>query len=399
MKGAIRMKTIVNKIYPSFILLVLLSGALQAQNIFSRFDFDDVPLTIASIGPNGVGIDADGTSDGMAAYITGNCGGLKGIDLEIPNAGALFDVPSIGMAFNFKRFESRADFFVRGGTQFYVNGGSLYIAFRTSDGSGGFIDYGPFNTGYVLPSDATFHEYMFIYTAALGIANVFVDGTLVWTQDGPDLRPLYWAGDPNPLVGTVMDGNCPGEGILDYAYFFNPETPLALEFLAFDANSTEAGNVSLQWETNGEYNAAEFSIERSTDGVNFVEVGRTAPNRLVNAYSYVDVQPGAATYFYRVGQQDAAGMNALSETREVTLLSTNRHPLRAYPNPATGPVSLACDCGDGSTTITLSDASGRTVLQTTGSSAELDLSALPRGLYLVYASNGRAQFHEKLILR
>jgi hypothetical protein len=395
------MKNVLHTIAFFIFFIVCSSATLTAQVIFSRFDFDDVPLTNATIGPNGTSIDPDGWSDNVGAYTNNNCGAVKGLDLVIPDLAGLFDVPSIGMTFGFARFESRADFFVRGGTQFYVTGGELYIAFRTDDGMGGFVDYGPFNTGHTVNNDGLYHEYTFIYTEASGIATVTVDGLLVWSQDGPDTRPLYWTGDPDPMVGTVMDGNCPGQGVLNYAYFFNPDVPLAVNFVAFEAMGNEDGNVALNWETSGESTTQPFVIERSTDGFGFTQVGTTASLAQTRAYGYVDVQPGAGTFYYRIRQRDVAGLYSTSETREVTLQRSDVAHLTAFPNPTTGPMTLSCDCGGGILVLVETDIDGRVVMQQTSDSGNttIDLSSLPRGLYIIHATVGNKHYVEKVVLR
>ena len=69
----------------TLIVLALFTGTvLPAQVIFSRFDFNAIPYTTATIVPNATAIDADATDDGAAVFIDANCGALKGIDLSIP---------------------------------------------------------------------------------------------------------------------------------------------------------------------------------------------------------------------------------------------------------------------------------------------------------------------------
>ena len=83
----------------TLIVLALFTGTmLPAQVIFSRFDFNAIPYTTATIGPNATAIDADATDDGAAVFIDANCGALKGIDLSIPNTAA---VPKAGIPFRF----------------------------------------------------------------------------------------------------------------------------------------------------------------------------------------------------------------------------------------------------------------------------------------------------------
>lgn len=373
---------------------------LQAQVTFSRFDFDTAPYTTATIGPNATSIDPDMVSDGNAAYIDANCGGLKGIDLVIPNTAGIFDQAEMGMTFRFLKMETRSDFFVRGGTRFYQSGSDLYIAYRTGDGLGGSIDYGPYNTGFTLAEDGIFHIYTFIYTKADGVGTVTVDGNLVWSQDGPDNRDLYWVGDPDPVVGTVMDGNCNGQGFLDYAYFFIPIAPLPIEFEEFEAVGVNA-DVQLDWTVRHAATGRPFSIERSSDGFHFEATGQVMPaaTEESQAYTFTDKAPGQGTFYYRIRQEDIDGSATATEVQTVTLQGSA--DLQAWPNPLIGnvlyvqPAFLPSDA-----TITLFDMKGNVRQQfhtASGAITTVDVSALPQGIYLLQCAGGDRPIVQKII--
>jgi hypothetical protein len=381
-------------------LAALLCTALcvDAQSIFSRFDFNGTPLITATIGPNGISTDPDAVIDGSAAYVVANCGSAKGIDLLIPNPGGLFDRASMGMAFRFRKEEHRSDFFVRGGTQFYQLDGNLYLRYRTSDGAGGTTNYGPINVGYSLPTDSLFHEYIFVYEHLNGIATVTVDGAPIYTFDGPDNRPFDWTAAPDPIVGTVMDGNCPGTGVLDYAYFFDPEVPLAAEFLSLQAAADE-GDVQLDWAFMADASLRSFQVQRSRDGATFESRATLdALPGLVNA-SHRDSQPGGGNWYYRIVAEDVHGQRSSSETQLVVLAAIQG--LRAWPNPSQGQLHLLVPLQLAGQPLYLRNLQGQTVQVQTAHEGHmtLELGNLPAGYYLLHAQAKGTTFRQQIIIR
>lgn len=384
------------------LLLFLVPLGLQGQTIFSRFEFNDLPLTMASIGPNGISADPNATSNSTAAYVTTLCQALKGIDLRTNNASGIYNQPTLGMAFRFRRLEAQADFYLRGGMRFYVEGGQLWITYTVFNATGNApLPVGPFNTGYTLPSDNQFHVYDFLYTQADGVGRITVDGATIWTNDGPNNRALYWVGAPAGMVGTIMDGNCNGQGLLDYAYFYIPDAPLAVDFIGFEVEASGSDNV-LSWTA---FNAAkaDFIIERSQDGQAFVEIGKAAArvSPVMEKYNYTDAQPGGGTWFYRVRQTDEQGAVSVSETREVRQEGGLQQSLRVWPNPATDEAHIAVGLADPQGSILLTHSTGQVISRQpmSGIETQLDLRACSPGLYLVqYHSKGKS-FVQKLLVK
>jgi hypothetical protein len=387
----------------SIALLLLFPARLIGQTIFSRFDFNDIPLTMASIGPAGVSADLNATSNGSAAYVSILCQALKGIDLLTNNSSGIYNQPTLGMAFRFRRYETRADFYVRGGMQFYIDGGVLMVAYRTFNAGGnGLINYGPFNTGYTLPNDNNFHVYDFLYTAADGVARITVDGATVWSNDGPNNRALHWIGAGPGIIGTVMDGNCTGPGYLDYAYFYIPDAPLAVDFVDFDVEAVAANNV-LTWRTYNASAAHDFVVERSQDGNTFTEIAQVPSNDLpgIQAFGYTDPRPGTGTWFYRVRQNDAQGVMSISDTREVTLMIAPTSEVIVWPNPAADQVTVQVSGADPKGRISLLNSTGSVLLTQpmTEAQATLDLQAQSPGLYFIQYERQGQRFVQKLMIR
>lgn len=389
----------------TLIVLALFTGTvLPAQVIFSRFDFNAIPYTTATIGPNATAIDADATDDGAAVFIDANCGALKGIDLSIPNTAAIFDQPEMGMTFRFRKLESRSDFFLRGGTTFYQSGNNLWISYRTSDGTGGFVDYGPYNTAFTLVEDGFFHEYTFIYVAATGIATVSVDGILVWTQDGPDNRNFYWTGAPDPMVGTVMDGNCSGLGFLDYAYFFIPIDPLPVEFHSFEAIA-DGEDALLDWTAENVMPGSNFKVERSMDGRQFEPVGTIAAQNHPGSQSYhfADVMPGNAEFYYRIVQESGDGGSHSSEIRTVSFAGNAAPSMSIWPNPVNAgqqQLHFSITNAGQNPLVKIYDVHGKTIAEPQQNEAgTIEVHEYAPGVYFLFCECDGARLMEKLIVR
>ena len=76
-------------------------------------------------------------------------------------------------------------------------------------------------------------------------------------------------------------------------------------------------NISFNWDDNSNIDDG-FIIERSTDGENFVEIGRA--NRDSNGYADTNISNGN-TYYYRVRAYNEAGVSAPSGVLTVVLRS------------------------------------------------------------------------------
>ncbi len=108
-------------------------------------------------------------------------------------------------------------------------------------------------------------------------------------------------------------------------------TTLPIKDITLSAKETN-GQVQLQWQTMGEINAASFVIQRSIDGVNFIDVNaKTAVGSGANGYSYIDASAASGVNYYRIKSIDKTGVIAYSK---IVSLTTNHLSLTTFPNPA-----------------------------------------------------------------
>ncbi len=324
------MKTIIS------ILLVLVTFSIKAQ-LISEFNWASNPLTIATFGPNATSVSTSATS----VYVGGTIGyainpGLptKDIDLIIP--GASFNVDGIDIEFDFRREESVASFFKRGSLfNFQMNNGNLQVTFTTTQGSTpGNITI---NSGNIktVADDHAFHHYRFRYDNNTGIANVWVDGIIVYTYNGVAGRPLAWTNAGNVIIGELMDVTSRNLGVLANFKVSGVNSILPAELLSFTA-SEKNGKSFLQWTTTNEVNFSHFIIERSADSKNYTAIEKL--NTSAKQYRTYDNSPLRGDNYYRLKMIDNDGSFKYSAV--VKLNFTSAASSACFPNPAANYVNL-----------------------------------------------------------
>ena len=110
---------------------------------------------------------------------------------------------------------------------------------------------------------------------------------------------------------------------------------LPVELFSFLA-TCDNQEIELNWTTASERNNDYFTIERSTDGKNFENIGTvkgTGNSSTAQNYSFIDTDPIAATSYYRLKQTD---YNGQSETFSPVSVSCAEHSgffMNVSPNP------------------------------------------------------------------
>jgi hypothetical protein len=118
-------------------------------------------------------------------------------------------------------------------------------------------------------------------------------------------------------------------------------TPLPVSLTRFDATLQQHNIVKLSWETAMERNSRDFTIEESTDGINFNEAGSVTAmgnSNVTTTYSFV-TQPITQKSFFRLKQNDKDDQSCYSKIVIVTPINNNS-TLTVYPNPATNQLHI-----------------------------------------------------------
>ncbi len=163
-------------------------------------------------------------------------------------------------------------------------------------------------------------------------------------------------------------------------------------------------NVVLEWETNNEINNKFFSIEKSSDGVVFKEIGQVAANtgagNSAHQYSLTDRQPFALNY-YRLSQTDKDGhktyfttilvkMELPSELQVVSYVNGNNIEVKAWGGSA-GKAMLALYSLDGR------EISSKQIVLTKEQSTYNITKPVQQGIYLIrIAGNSGNTFNGKI---
>ena len=159
--------------------------------------------------------------------------------------------------------------------------------------------------------------------------------------------------------------------------------PLPVNFSAFTA--TKSGSQALlQWQTAQEENSHDFSIERSTDGTNYVSIGdvpAAGNSTTARNYSFTDVAPANGLNYYRLKETDLDNYSMYSAIRTLVFSSGNAQQLIWY---SIGGNNVEVDLQNGSNEFyTLTDLNGQTLRKGQLSSGKLYLSGLSASMYIV----------------
>lgn len=142
------------------------------------------------------------------------------------------------------------------------------------------------------------------------------------------------------------------------------EITLPVTFIGSNVTCELNGNL-LRWSTATEHNSDRFEIERSNDGINWINVGSQPAqgysNQIIN-YEFNDVRDcSQCQTYYRIKQLDFNGEFEYTPTL-VTNCSKHNAFLSLYPNPASEKVYLSINLNrDDHISLTIKDLAGSTV--------------------------------------
>jgi hypothetical protein len=191
-------------------------------------------------------------------------------------------------------------------------------------------------------------------------------------------------------VGNWVSPACQADLPMTITRSANPVLcPLPIELLSFEGNYN-GSIVELTWKTVSEKDNDYFTIERSSDGVVYQDVGRVkgaGNSTTLLSYKTVDSQPFQGVNYYRLKQTDFDGTFKYSTNISVAVVSMSK-TLKVYPNPAASNIGvsfIAPSQGEG--TIQIVDHIGKVVynnqivLKKGRNETSIDISDWSRGFY------------------
>ncbi len=125
-----------------------------------------------------------------------------------------------------------------------------------------------------------------------------------------------------------------GSGITSGTIICNVPVPLPITLLSFSAERKNKA-VQLNWATATEINNNFFTIERSSNGRDFEEIGKSlgaGNSNTIKTYDFIDEHPKGGISYYRIKQTDFDGEFSYSPIAAVRYFEDD-HNLIILPNP------------------------------------------------------------------
>ena len=167
----------------------------------------------------------------------------------------------------------------------------------------------------------------------------------------------------------------------------------------FTAELKDNHHALLSWTVSLQADNKGYTIEHSTDGVNWTAIGFVS-NAATGRYSFVAVNPVNGVHYYRIRQEDLNGKATYSDTKTVAVKTSN--PIAVWPNPTTDAVHIQ---GDNANTGRMSrawlfDQSGRVLTESRLQPGlnTIAMRSLPSGAYTIRVQLGNGEiYNQKLI--
>ncbi len=233
---------------------------------------------------------------------------------------------------------------------------------------------------------------------ASGKANLLIEKRPGVSSNGTGL-PGSYTGTPvtiNPVDADIIWNSTANRWEVSFdvtgfsGFFIKTQlTVLPLKLVSFSAAKHSDCN-TLKWQTANEVNTKEFLIEKSTDGITFLQIAvKVANGNSDNAYQYNDCSTTSAHSFYRLKMIDNDGSFSYSNILKVD--NKQKLSVAIHPNPAKDIIIISAnDISLLNMVVRVVDASGKMVLQKNINQLPyiLDIAKLPEGLYILNFNTG-----------
>lgn len=156
-----------------------------------------------------------------------------------------------------------------------------------------------------------------------------------------------------------------------------------VELISFGA-AMEANHVALTWATGSELNNDYFSVERSSDGNIFTQIGQVegvGNSQELTTYAFRDIVPFSDTYYYRLRQVDYDGAFSYSSAVEIAVW-TEGLSFETFPNPVVDRLEIKSTDGISMNIYSMTSQLVYSDKLTNGA-VTADLSSLESGIYIV----------------
>lgn len=204
-----------------------------------------------------------------------------------------------------------------------------------------------------------------------------------------------------------------------YQYKCTPHNSLGMTGTIIVSNALDAGlsdftlsgddlKTILNWKTNTSKDVAYFSVQRSTDGNNFMEIKRVFPSAN-NAYSFIDNTAKGKYIYYQVKMTDTKGSTELTGIRMYTRnITIDKIITSLSPNPISKPGHLLMQFNsdiEGFMRVQLFNQTGKLVQEEKMSAAKgvnnghLHMGDLSAGTYYIVCTLGTRTEKHTVIMK
>lgn len=173
--------------------------------------------------------------------------------------------------------------------------------------------------------------------------------------------------------------------------------PLAIKLLSFTGRLVNEYTL-LSWTTAYEVNNSYFDIQRSADGIHYLNIGRVegkGNSSIQQDYQFTDIAPVAGRNYYRLRHTDMDGHAEYTHVVMVQKGNRTDGMMAIYPNPAKDVLKISIVTAQpGVYMLDVYNVLGKLVMSKPitciagRNEADINVSRLPKGLYSVKGNTG-----------
>ena len=280
-----------------------------------------------------------------------------------------------------------------------------YLAIRTknSDGVWSLSNVVPFlvNTDFsyppapAAPGNITYAEYFFDTDPGFG------NGTIIPVTPGVDLSNVSFVANTSALndgVHTLFIRSLDDWSLTNYVSFTKGNV-VAIKLLNFTAVAN-GSKALIKWQTGTEEITDKMLLQRSDDGIHFIDIAFMNAKGTPSSYNYTDEHPLNGRNYYRLKMIDISNENAYSRIETVYITGNDGFKVTAFPNPVTDKLQINTDTDIApSAYINICNMEGKEMLRQslTSKSLEIKMAGLSNGVYLLRVINGQHQQTIKIV--
>ncbi|MBL0339560.1 MAG: PKD domain-containing protein [Bacteroidetes bacterium] len=239
---------------------------------------------------------------------------------------------------------------------------------------------------------------------------------LLMTQWAYNAPPVQWRSISGVLISGLASPNL--SSVTKSAWIsFNTENfnlapqsiPLPVELINF-TGACDKNDIIIKWSTASEINNDYFTLERSSDGINFEEVARlkgAGTTSALTEYSFVDNNSKSnSSWYYRLNQFDFNGESASSKIITVNCFANTSASalINIYPNPVNTELNIVINQNaQGKAVVRIVNVLGQIVYSKEYPVAsgiqqlKIDLGYLAPDIYQVIVESGNERIVEKVV--